>query len=284
VSTTDRLPANTHLGSVRLQVSDLTRSTDYYERILGLRILDRDGERASLGTFEGNTALLHLETRPVVQRASGARFGLYHFALLVPSRADLGRFVTHLGGLGVRVASADHAVSEALYLWDPDGLGIEVYADRPRETWQRRDGELVMVTEPLDLRDVARAAEGTRWGGMPRGTVLGHMHLHVGDLEQGAAFYDTALGFDKTVWSYPGALFLSAGGYHHHLGTNTWGRGAVPRSENEAGLVEWDIIVRGADAADTARRLDAHGHAVGASADGYRVSDPWGTRIRLRAI
>ena len=137
---------------------------------------------------------------------------------------------------------ADHAVSEALYLTDPDGLGIEVYADRPRASWTYRGDELVMTTEPLDIGGLITAGEGSDWGGAPDGTTMGHVHLHVGDLARAEAFYHRALGFDKTVWSYPGALFFSAGGYHHHLGTNIWSPGPSARAD-EAKLLEWELVV-----------------------------------------
>ena len=167
----------------------------------------------------------------------GGQLGLYHFAILLPDRAALGRFVAHLARIGERAGASDHLVSEALYLSDPDGLGIEVYADRPRATW-RYDGQrqLAMDTRPLDLNSLVQAAGGEPWTGMPAGTVMGHVHLHVGDIERAAAFYHAALGLDKVVWSYPGALFLSAGGYHHHVGLNTWaGPGATrPRDVLDA--------------------------------------------------
>lgn len=190
-----------------------------------------------------------------------------------------------MASLGAPVASADHAVSEALYLWDPDGLGIEVYADRPRTAWRVHGDELFMTTERLDVRGLQQAGAGAPWNGMPNGTVLGHVHLHVGDLGESEAFYHAALGFDKTVWSYPGALFLSAGGYHHHLGTNTWAGQVAPRAANEAGLLEWDIVVP--ESAD-AHAAGASGHAIGyrvETADGaWTIADPWGTAVRIHAL
>src|SRR5262249_11291033 len=198
----------------------------------------------ALGPHNGGSALLHLETRPgTVPPPRGGRFGLYHFALLLPDRASLGQFVRHLGEQGTHVASADHAVSEAVYLWDPDGLGIEVYADRPREAWRIRGQEIFMTTEPLNIQSLLSAAGNRSWTGVPAGTSLGHMHLHVSDLERAKAFYHSALGFDKIVWNFPGALFLSAGGYHHHLGTNTWAPGAGEALENEARLLELELVL-----------------------------------------
>src|SRR5262249_1958678 len=180
----------------------------------------RERSTAGLGPHGGDSALIHLETRPGTKSpARGSRLGLYHFALLVPDRATLGRFVRHLGEVGAHVASADHAVSEALYLWDPDGLGIEVYADRPRDEWRHRGHEIFMTTEQLNIQNVLLAGGDQAWSGLPRGTTLGHMHLQVSDLGRAEAFYHSALGFDKIVWNFPGALFLSAGRVspHHFL-------------------------------------------------------------------
>src|SRR5262245_54210893 len=239
-----RLPNETHVGSARLLVSDLERSLDYYQQVIGLRVMSRERSSASLAPHGGGAALIYLETRAGTKPPPrGGRFGLYHFALLVPDRASLGRFVSHLREIGAHVASADHAVSEALYLWDPDGLGIEVYADRPRDAWRLRAQEIFMTTERLNIQSLMSSAADGPWTGLPPGTTLGHMHLQVSDLERAEAFYHTALGFDKIVWSFPGALFLSAGGYHHHLGTNTWAPGADRALENEARLLVWDLVI-----------------------------------------
>jgi catechol 2,3-dioxygenase len=280
-----RLPPETYLGAVRLQVSDLERSLDYYQRVLGLQVIARDRTRASLGSLGDPGTLVHLQTSPGTRPTPrGGRIGLYHFALLLPDRRSLGRLVSHLGEVGAHVASADHAVSEALYLWDPDGLGIEVYADRPRELWRAHGREIFMTTERLDLAGLVMAGGEERWGGMPEGTTLGHMHLHVGDLATAEAFYHAALGFDKTVWNFPGALFLSAGGYHHHLGTNTWAAGAEPAHEDEARLLEWEIIVpSAADRDAAARSCEAAGYVAVAEGESRVVSDPWSTTLRLIA-
>lgn len=281
-----RLPAATRLGRVRLQVADLQRSLAYYERVLGLRVIDRDAGRAVLGAAaDDGVPLVELHERPgAAPVPAGGRLGLYHFAILLPDRAALGRFVAHLADLGERAGASDHRVSEALYLQDPDGLGIEVYADRPRTAWRHEGRQLVMATEPLDLASLVRAAGGEPWTGMPAGTTIGHIHLHVGDLARAESFYHQALGFDKVVWSYPGALFLSAGGYHHHLGLNTWARGAATPGEDDARLLEWEVVVPSAlDAEGALASLAAAGHAVGRTVDGGTVRDPWGTPLRIRA-
>jgi catechol 2,3-dioxygenase len=177
---------------------------------------------------------------------------------------------------------ADHRVSEALYLSDPDGLGIEVYADRPRGSWQHRGQELVMATEPLDVASVIAEADGRPWSGVPQGTAIGHVHLHVGSLDEADGFYHRALGFDKTVWSYPGALFFSAGGYHHHLATNTWSPGPAA-ADDEARLLDWELVVPDADSAATAAEsVRRAGHPVERTDRGWTAKDPWGTRVRIR--
>jgi catechol 2,3-dioxygenase len=236
-----RLPDATRVGHVRLQVRDLQRSLDYYTAVIGLHA-DPD-------------------TQPVPRRGV---FGLYHFAILLPDRASLGRFVTHLAALGVRAGAADHLVSEALYLTDPDGLGIEVYADRSKASWRHAQRELAMASDPLDFAAVAAAGHGAPWTGAPAGTTMGHVHLHVGDLDEARRFYHGALGFDVTVWSYPGALFFSAGGYHHHLGTNTWSPGPAE------------------DAAAAAHSLLAGRYQAVPDGAIWTATDPWGTRVVLR--
>jgi catechol 2,3-dioxygenase len=178
---------------------------------------------------------------------------------------------------------SDHLVSEALYLWDPDGLGIEVYADRPRSAWKYHDRELAMTTDPLDIDSVIAASNGAKWTGAPRGTTMGHVHLHVGRLDLAEVFYHHGLGFDKTVWSYPGALFLSAGGYHHHVGTNVWSPGPAPSSD-QAQLLEWELVVPSSeDIAAVRRSLDAEGYRGERGDDTLIYADPWGTRVRIRA-
>ena len=279
-----RLPGDTHLGGLHLLVSDLERSLEYYQQVIGLTILSRERSSAALGAHGTRAPLLHLSTRPGIKPPPrGGRFGLYHFALLLPDRTALGRFVRHLRESAVHMASADHAVSEALYLWDPDGLGIEVYADRPRDAWRIRGQEIFMTTERLNLQSLLAAAGDEQWIGMPGGTSLGHMHLQVSDLASAEAFYHRALGLDKIVWNFPGALFLSAGGYHHHLGTNTWAAGAGDSSRDEARLLEWEIVLPTSGAgAEAAASLRGAGYAVAQQDETWVVSDPWNTTLRLR--
>lgn len=268
------------MGAVRLQVGDLGRSLAWYEQVLGLRATARSGSAASLAAHDDDRVLIHLHERSGARPARG-EFGLYHFAILLPDRPALGRFAAHLERLGVRAGAADHYVSEAFYLQDPDNLGIEVYADRPRDLWQHQGTELSIGTEPLQVAAVIGAGKGEPWRGAPAGTVMGHVHLHVGDLGRAERFYHEALGLDKVVWSYPGALFLSAGGYHHHLATNVWSRGPAA-TPDQARLLDWELVLPSAGAvAAAARSLDDLGFPP-RDGDGLIVTDPWGTMLRLR--
>ena len=278
-----RLPESTRLGRVRLQVADLDRSLLFYAKVLGLCVIRGDAESVSLGPHGEKREIVHLRqlrtARPVPRRGL---LGLYHFAILLPDRASLGRFVAHLAEIGEHAGMSDHFVSEAVYLTDPDGLGIEVYADRPRDAWRYDERQLYMTTNHLDVDDLVKSARGDRWTGMPPGTVLGHVHLYVDDIDKAAAFYHDALGFDKVVWSYPGALFLSAGGYHHHLGTNTWAKGAARATDTDARLLEWEIIVpTRKDAEEAARHVKESGYEVKQDNGEWVLTDPWGTALRL---
>jgi catechol 2,3-dioxygenase len=273
---------------VTLQIAELSRSLAYYERVLGFREISQSNGVAVLGAHGDDRPLVELRerdgARPVPRRG---RLGLYHFAILLPDRASLGRFLAHLEELGAYAGMSDHFVSEAIYLTDPDGLGIEVYADRPRSAWQHHDRQLVMTTVPLDVASVLAAATAQGrptqpWSGMPPGTVIGHVHLHVGDLESASAFYHVGLGLDKVVWNYPGALFLSAGGYHHHLGTNTWAVGAPTAGPEDARLLEWQVVVPNAeDVAAAERSLTTTKGRVERDGDDALATDPWGTTVRL---
>ncbi len=278
-----RLPRSTRLGPVTLQVADLRRSEQFYGRVLGLEAAAGSDGRSSLRAPGGPEPLVKLVERVgAVPAAPRGRLGLYHYALLLPDRASLGRFAVHAGELGIRAGMSDHRVSEALYLSDPDGHGIEVYADRPVDAWQWRGRELVMTTEPLDLPNLIRTAPAGSFTGLPEGTVVGHVHLHVGDLERGATFYHEGLGFDKVVWSYPGALFLSAGGYHHHVGINTWAAGAPAAGPADARLLSWTLVLpTRTDLERVVENLEDGGHPVRRHGGRFAVDDPWGTAVEL---
>jgi catechol 2,3-dioxygenase len=280
-----RLHAKATLGAVHLQVADLARSLAYYGEVIGLRTISSSDTQAVLGAHGDATPIVVLRAlpgaAPIPQRG---RLGLYHFAILLPDRAALGRFIAHLSSIGAYAGMSDHLVSEAVYLTDPDGLGIEVYADRPRESWRVANRRLEMATATLDAADLVRASEGVLWEGAPAGTRIGHVHLFVSDLETAERFYHEGLGLDKVMLDFPGALFMSAGGYHHHLGTNTWAAGAPRASATDARLLEWSVILpTDTDVKTTARALE-HAGAVVSHEDGDVIAeDPWGTMVRVTA-
>jgi catechol 2,3-dioxygenase len=263
------LPPATHIGSVHLTVRDLEAQRTFYERALGLRELERDGQTVRLGP-DGGPAILELTGDPDAPRRPHGTTGLYHFAVLVPQRADLGQALRRVIEAGWRFTGAsDHLVSEALYLNDPEGNGIEIYRDRPREEWPRNDeGVIQMATLPLDLDGVL--GEGDATGPvpalMPAGTHIGHIHLQESNLRDAEDFYADTLGFEVMVRSYPGALFVSAGGYHHHIGLNVWeSAGGSPPPPGSTGLRSFEIVL---PSAGDAEELAA---SAGVQADGERV-------------
>jgi catechol 2,3-dioxygenase len=233
---------DTAMGGVALSVASLARSVEHYTRVVGLATLSAEPGEVALGA--GGLPLLRLAERPGAAAVSDSP-GLYHLALRVPARADLAAALAHL--LGQRrwlVGAADHLVSEALYLIDPDGHGIEVYWDRPRAEWPREGAGVRMATLALDARGLLGLADDAlAWNGLPAGTVMGHVHLRVSDLDAAAAFYRDTLGFTQMA-AIPGALFLGAGGYHHHLGLNVWeSRGAPPRPQGSLGLEDMEVLL-----------------------------------------
>jgi catechol 2,3-dioxygenase len=242
------------IGRVRLRVADLDRVRTYYEQAIGLREVD--------GGLGADTPLVELVGDPSAPPAPPGSTGLFHLALLVPDRPSLARAVQRVLAAGARFTGAsDHFVSEALYLRDPEGNGIEIYRDRPRSEWEYEpSGELRMGTVALDLDSVMAELPGGDDPGMPDGTVVGHVHLHVSDLAAAEEFYAGRLGLDVTVRSYPGALFLSRDGYHHHVGVNTWqGEGAQPPPEGSRGLESFEVVLPGVAAGP---RVDPSGNRV----------------------
>jgi len=231
----------TLLGSVTIRVADLERSTRFYEKVIGLSSTPQAAGSAALGVEKG-PPLIHLKETPGARHVPG-RSGLYHFAVLLPTRADLGDALRRLIDSNIRVGRSDHLVSEALYLADPDGNGIEIYRDRPRTEWTWRDGMVEMAVDPLDLESLLGDAAPGGYGAAHPGTTIGHVHLQVSDVRQAVQFYHNVIGFDLTA-SFQGAAFLSAGGYHHHLGLNSWSsRGAPPAPPDAAGLESFTIRV-----------------------------------------
>ena len=282
------IPSETHIGPVCLTVADLDREREFYERAIGLRVLgdegDADGSTLRLGA-DGTVAIELIGDPDAPPRRRGTT-GLFHLAILVPSRADLASALRRVVGAGGPLAGAsDHLVSEALYLTDPEGNGIEIYRDRPREEWRRVDGQIEMATLPLDLDSLlAEQGEGES-SHAPAGTRIGHVHLHVADLAAAEEFYAGVLGFDVTVRDYPGALFLSAGGYHHHIGVNTWaGEGAPAPPPGSRGLRRFEILLPGtADLEAAERRLRDAGVEARRDGEGVHTADPSRNGIVLTA-
>ncbi len=237
------LPGDTHIGGVHLRVKDLDGLVAFYQEVLGFAVLGEDDVTAALGPDEANP-LLTLEASSGASIPPDRCTGLFHTAFLLPSRAALGGMLIRVREMGYAFQGfADHAVSEALYLADPEGNGIELYADRPRDEWRWDAGEVHMTTDPLDL--VTLLEEGHAAAPeLPRGTRVGHVHLKVSTLESAEQFYVRHLGFEVTTRRYPGALFVAAGGYHHHIGLNVWSGVGVPRPPaGSTGLVGLTLVV-----------------------------------------
>jgi catechol 2,3-dioxygenase len=265
------VPPETRMGAVHLTVADLDRSLSYYETQIGLRVHARDDGRAQLGT--GGEDLLVLTEEPGARPADGYS-GLFHFALLVPERIDLARWLAHAARDRVAMSGmSDHFVSEALYLRDPDHHGIEIYADRPRELWEGQVDRL--TTLPLDTNDLLTTLEDPMaepFDGLAVGTVMGHVHLSVADVEETVRYYRDTVGFGLMVQLGDQAAFLSAGGYHHHLGGNTWQSAGRPYApEGHARLTQMTIVLP-----DEASR-DALADRLG----GVEVTDPSGIPVTL---
>lgn len=275
------LSPQTTPGRVVLAVPDLDRSLDFYQHVLGFRLHHQEGQVATLGAGQGD--LLELHADPGLRRLKGTT-GLYHFAILVPTRRDLAFVLRTIAESETAVSGfADHLVSEAIYLPDPDGNGIEIYCDRPRDTWRGPSGNLRMGTEQLDLGGLLAEVTGEdpTWDGLPAGTRLGHVHLHVADLEAAIDFYREALGLDLIMRYGPSAAFLSAGGYHHHVGINTWnGEGAPKPPENATGLRYYSLhLPDEAALASLRRNLDHNGIPYQNNGVGIWLQDPSANRI-----
>lgn len=280
-----RIDPQTRLGVVRLTVRDLDGMTAFYERTVGLRVLGREHDAVRLSTDDG-VPLVELLHRPgAVPRPSGTT-GLFHLALLVPDRAALAAAIRRVTESGWSFTGAsDHLVSEAVYLRDPEGNGIEIYRDRDSGEWEWDDDSVQMATLPLGIESVMAELPERAEPLMPAGTVLGHVHLNVADLAAIEAFYAGVLGFDVTTRAYPGALFLSAGGYHHHLGSNLWeGAGAPAPPAGAMGLDAYEVVLPHAGALDQvlAAVADA-GVPTAGDAAGTALTDPSGNRLILRA-
>lgn len=264
------------VGEVDINVTDLDRSLAFYTGILGLKVLTQSDRQAVL-TADGQTALVTLECPDGVTPKQDRTSGLYHFAILLPERKNLAQFLRHLLQTEYRFGAADHYVSEAIYLDDPDGNGIEVYRDRPATEWTWKDGLVDMATVQLD-GDSILAESDEPFTGLPAGTMMGHIHLHVSSISEAERFYTEGLGF-KIVSHYPQAIFTSTGGYHHHIALNTWQGAGAPRPAQKSVGLNWFTLVFPSEEAreEAVARLQG----IGAAVSGYVVEDPSGNRIHL---
>jgi len=274
---TPTLPATLTLGPVDLTVKDLDRAVAWYQRSLGLRVHSHEGTSAELGDGTVTTVILHEDP---LARPAGRHAGLYHYALLYPSREELARAAVRLAATRTPIQGAsDHRTHEAIYLPDADGNGIELAADRPREAWPK---DLGYAGGPgrLDVEDLLSTIEGeTPREHVGPGLRMGHLHLHVGDVEEALRFYRDVLGFELQA-HLGSAAFVSAGGYHHHLGINVWnGQGAAPAPEHRAGLRHWTVELPEPDLAAVRARVEAAGLEVEPFEGGFLVRDPWRTAI-----
>ena len=279
---------NMYSSHVQLKVSNLARSIEYYTTIIGFKVLNQTEDTAYF-TFDGKTSLLSIVQVSNAQPLQQGYTGLYHFALLLPSRKDLGNIVQHFVELNIRLGAGDHHVSEAIYLNDPDGNGIEIYVDRNENEWiWQNDGHVYMTTEQLNFQPILAEADGT-WNGLPEGTVMGHVHLSVSDLAATEKFYTNVLDYE-VVTRYGGqALFISTGKYHHHIGLNTWqSNNGKPSPANAVGLKSYTVVLEGADYAEKVKaNLQANGFAVEqfaeaptyGGAQAFSTLDPNGIRI-----
>lgn len=270
-----------HLGPIELVVADLEQQIAFYEDTIGLQIQSRDHNQAVLGI--GRVApLLILHQQPKARRYRRTS-GLYHFAILLPTRVDLAHVLAHFAESRVPLQGlSDHGVSEAIYLADPEGNGIEIYWDRPQSQWPLEDGRLSMVTRALDVGDLLALTPQSRWKGLPEGTTIGHIHLHVGDTAAAEDFYCRLLSFDL-MQRYPGASFLSVDGYHHHVAVNVWaGVGAPAAPDDALGLKQYTLYWHDATQLGVViGRLRAENRLMELAEHSYITADPSGNRIHL---
>lgn len=275
--TTFRLPNDAHIGGAHLRVIDLDRALDFYRDLLGFTVVDQHDSTVALADSLDGAPILRLTEHPDAIRKPQRSTGLYHVAILLPSRPALGKMLSRLIERRYPLQGAsDHLVSEALYLADPDGNGLEIYRDRPRSEWRMDGDSVAMATEAMDVEGVLADADSSAWTGIAPGTVIGHVHLHVSDLRRAEEFYGGLLGLDVMQRGYPGALFMAAGGYHHHLGLNTWA-GRMPPPANAVGLESFTVTIP--DPLAWAQAVERTGAIVtGSSAT---VSDPDGIQVVL---
>ncbi|MBP1995143.1 VOC family protein [Paenibacillus eucommiae] len=281
---TNSIHPATEIGDVVLKVRNLEISAQFYKNVVGLKVL-KEGLNSIHFTADGLNTLLILEHYPqAIVNLRKKTTGLYHFAILVPTRKALGLSLRNLIASGIHIGQADHLVSEALYISDPENNGIEIYCDRPSESWKRdAAGTILMAADPIDWDGLLAEAGSDPWEGLPAGTTIGHIHLHVSNLKSTRAFYVDKLGFDVVLQYGPSALFISAGGYHHHIGLNTWaGEGAPQPDANATGLNYYTLLVANQEILDAlVQGLKESGVAVQEQTSGIFLHDPSNNRIRL---
>lgn len=273
----------TYVGEVVVKVENLQRSIEFYTNVIGFKVL-KQTESSVIFTADGHTPLLTIEQPKNIKAKQPRTTGLYHFALLLPSRADLGSILHHFIEKDVRLQGAsDHLVSEALYLADPDGNGIEIYRDRAAEEWNWNGTEVEMASIALDAEGLLKEGKKTEWSGLPEKTVMGHIHLHVSELKNTEQFYTEGLGFEVVTRYGAQALFISTERYHHHIGLNTWnGVGSPAPAENTVGL-KWFSLKFSSEEKKLAavERLTSLGSQVELTDGDYFVKDPSGNKIKL---
>lgn len=273
------LAAPLRIGAVTLNARNLDDLSRYYQHVVGLKVLDRDPDTIRLGA--GGTLLLELISNPDAVPRDPRGAGLFHTAFLMPTRSHLALWARHaVDNRFLITGASDHGVSEAIYLYDPEGNGIEIYADRPSSEWRYDNSYVEMVTEPLDIASLIAHAAG-EWSGMPDHGTVGHVHLQIGSLEAAEAFYSEILGFNVAC-RYPGADFFGSGGYHHQIAANIWSsKGAGPRDDNQSGLAVFEIVADAPLVAEIRQRAEQAGLAATNAEGGFILRDPWNNKVKL---
>lgn len=272
-----------HPTEIVLKIEDIDRSKEFYQRIMGFKILEDKGKEVIL-TADGSTPIITLIQPNEVIPKLPRRTGLYHFAILLPDRIQLGLFLKQISERGYPIiGGSNHGVSEAIYLEDPDDNGIEVYADTNVKTWKWEQDRINMTTLPLDYKEIVADTGDLKWQGTPKNTIIGHIHLHVADLNEAKRFYIDGLGFDLVMDIPNSALFLSSGGYHHHLGLNIWnGKGARPLPDNSTGMKYYNIRFSSEEIRrNKINRLKELNYEVFEEETGIFIKDPSNNLIKL---
>lgn len=284
MTVTTTIHPEVEIGLVQIRVSNLERSLAFYQNVVGLSILRQSGREVEMSADGQNVLLIlrEIENAKVLRRNSVA--GLYHFAILVPDRPSLGLVLRNLISSGIDVGQGDHLVSEALYIQDPDNNGIEIYRDRPKDSWKFDPaGHVIMTTDPVDVDGLLAASEGLPWNGLPAGTIIGHVHFHVGDLGKAKKFYVNTLGFELTANYGDAAMFISAGGYHHHIGLNVWAGQGAPAAPLDAAGIDYFTLRFPNEEERTAvvERVRQAGYTVLEDGGAPTFKDPWNIGIKL---